>query len=209
MFMVRRLAHPLIVLWLLLSAPSVMADDARIGDVVKQRGDVTAMRDGAIKALDVGEAVFLTDRIVTGPETRVKLRLVDGTVVAIGADSEVEFTEYAIIEDDIRLSAVLSLIRGIIRATVAGGDPPAPFDIRTQAAVASVRSTDWIVEARNGKTGVFVVEGLVAVTTDQPPAAVLLEPEFGTDVEVGGEPDPPVKWAEARVDAALAETELD
>lgn len=209
MFMLRRLAHPLILLWLLISAPAALADVDRVGEVLKQRGDVTAMRDGAIKALDVGEAVFQTDRIVTGPEARVKLQLVDGTVVAIGADSEVELTEYVLIEADSRLSAVLTLIRGIIRATVTGGDPPAPFDIRTQAAVASVRSTDWIVEAKNGKTGVFVVEGLVAVTTDQPPAAVLLEPEFGTDVVVGGEPSPPVKWGEARVNAALADTELD
>ena len=171
MFMLRRLAHPLILFWLLITAPPALADVDRVGEVLKQRGSVTAMRDGAIKALDVGEPVFQTDRIVTGSEARVKLRLVDGTVVAIGADSEIELTEYAIIEADNRLNAVLSLVRGIIRATVTGGDPPAPFDIRTQAAVASVRSTDWIVEAVDGKTGVFVVEGLVAVTTDRPPAA--------------------------------------
>lgn len=209
MFMLRRLAQPLILIWISFLAPSALADVDQVGEVLKQRGSVTAMRDGTITALDIGAPVYQSDRIVTGPEARVKLELVDGTVVAIGAETEVELTEYAVIEDNNRLSAVLSLIRGIIRSTVTGGDPPAPFDIRTQAAVASVRSTEWIVEVKNGKTAVFVVEGLVAVTTDRPPAAVLLEPTFGTDVEVGGEPSPPVKWGEPRVNAALANTAIE
>lgn len=209
MFMLRPLAHTLALVWLIFFTFPAVADVDQVGEVLKQRGSVTAMRDGAIATLDVGAPIYQTDRIVTGPEARVKLQFVDGTVVAIGADTEVELTEYAVIAGNNRLSAVLSLIRGIIRSTVTGGDPPAPFDIRTQAAVASVRSTDWTVEAKNGNTAVFVVEGLVAVTTDQPPAAVLLEPEFGTDVVIGGEPTPPVKWGEPRVSAALANTALE
>ena len=68
--------------------------------------------------------------------------------------------------------------------------------------VASVRSTEWVVEATGAGTAVFSIEGPVAVLS--PLGSVTLATGDGTDVRLGAAPTQPVQWGQARVDRTLA-----
>lgn len=79
----------------------------------------------------------------------------------------------------------------------------AKFDVLTPQAIAAVRGTKWAVDAENGKTSVFVVDGRVSVARKAGRGRVVLGPGEGVDVETSG--DLVVKrWGTARVAALMA-----
>jgi len=80
--------------------------------------------------------------------------------------------------------------------------------VTTGTAIASVRSTDWVIEAKPDDTAVFVVDGRVQVVNRGQTGGVLLYPGFGTDVRPDSPPTTPKRWGQARVDSALARTRL-
>jgi hypothetical protein len=77
------------------------------------------------------------------------------------------------------------------------------FEVMTPQAIAAVRGTKWAVDAAEGKTSVFVVNGRVSVARRVGSNRVVLGPGQGVDVEATG--DLTVKrWPPARVAALLA-----
>lgn len=82
----------------------------------------------------------------------------------------------------------------------AGG---AGFQIITPRAVASVRGTEWAVDAAAKATSVFVLSGRVAVTPQGGGAGVVLHSGEGVDVSGPG-PQRAIRWGQARVAALLA-----
>ncbi len=211
--MLRRLVTLLVLLafapWLV--APALaQPEPSAVGKVVDQRGAVTVMRQDRPVALIVGAPVFRRDQIHTGAASRVKLELVDGTVLAIGSGSQLTVAEYVTDASQGRLEGAISLLLGILRATVANGSSPGAFDVESRAAVASVRSTDFVMEATDGHCAVFVVEGRVEVSQTSAGAGqgVSLDPGQGTDVETGSPPTEPKMWGQGRVDEFLARTRI-
>ncbi len=77
------------------------------------------------------------------------------------------------------------------------------LEVMTPQAIAAVRGTKWAVDAAEGKTSVFVVNGRVSVARRVGANRVVLGPGQGVDVEATG--DLTVKrWPPARVAALLA-----
>jgi hypothetical protein len=190
----------------LYAAPPAIAGPARVGEIIGQSGQATVERVNGTVGLAIGAAVYESDRIVTGPDGRIKVRFKDGTIVAVSNDSELVVADYVTDKDRDRVGAVLSLLLGILRATVAGGGAQGGFEIETRIAVASVRSTDFMVEAKGGHAAVVVLDGTVEVAGAGTGSTVILEPGEGTDVEAGAPPGTPKRWGQARVDAFLART---
>ena len=187
-----------------LGAPQVQAEDP-VAKVTALTGTVTALRGGKAVLLVREAAVFRADKIFTYHDARVKLRFADGTVVAVGADSRLIVVEY--LDEGSTAQRVLDLVQGILRATVSAVRGEERFDIRTRTAVASARSTDWMVEAKADTSAVFVIEGRVAVESRAAVAGeVVLGPGEGTDVATGQAPKAPVEWGQPRVDGFLART---
>ena len=60
------------------------------------------------------------------------------------------------------------------------------FNVVTPQAIAAVRGTKWAVDASDGKTSVFVVDGSVNVTRPAGGDEVVLKPGDGVDVEASG-----------------------
>jgi hypothetical protein len=77
------------------------------------------------------------------------------------------------------------------------------FNVITPQAIAAVRGTKWTVDAANGKTSVFVVDGSVNVTRPAGGGQVVLGPGDGVDVEATGELIIK-RWPPARVAALMA-----
>lgn len=210
-----RLGALLVLALSLTAAPAAAQGPVQIGTVVQQRGSVTVLRGADPAILRLGAPVFLGDRVVTGSQARIRIELSDRSVLAIGADSDVALTEQATDRAGNPVSNVVSLLYGIVRATVRSIGPERRFDIQTQLAVASARSTDWLVESLSDRTSVFVVDGEVSVTA-QGGGSVDLTAGLGTDViHPGGralavalDPTPPAAWSAERRDAALARTQV-
>ncbi|MEQ9641591.1 MAG: FecR domain-containing protein [Alphaproteobacteria bacterium] len=176
-----------------------------IGRVVRQAGHVVAQAGAELRALRPGAAVFVGDRIVTGADSKVAIRFAEGAELMVGPATQVALSDYVLTADRRGIRGRLSLLIGIVRTHLAGLWRDG-FEVETQAAVAALRSTDWITEATAGKAAVFVVNGVVEVTGTATADTVVLRGGDGTDVPVGGAPSAPKQWGRKRVDAVLART---
>lgn len=177
-----------------------------VGRVVDQQGRVTVWRGGESVSLAPEAPIYRTDSIRTEPAARIKLRFLDGTIVALGSETRMVVTEY--LPERTPASRLLDLIQGILRATVSATREGAGFDVRTRTAVASARSTDWVIESKAETSAVFVVEGRVVVKSIGAPDEVTLGPGEGTDVAAGSPPKEPAEWGRARVDEFLTRTSV-
>ncbi len=100
-------------------------------------------------------------RIRTGPQTRLKITCDDAIVITIGRRTEVELSRL-VGRSGSRVDTVLSLDNGILGVS-APHRTWRHFRVRTPLAIASVRSTDWIVTQTDAATAVFVDHGRVQV----------------------------------------------
>lgn len=187
------------------------ADRGAVGELVERVGAVAALRTGGSGPLAAGDPIFEQDLIVTGADGRAKIRFEDGTTLSIGSGSQLSVVEYlgpTAAESGRR--GVLSLLVGIVRAIVSPHADRPGLDIDTRVAVASVRSTDLMVESAPKGTATVSLEGEVAVTSKPPGPVetVVLTGGMGTDVSPDGPPSPPARWGDARVAGFLDRTRV-
>ncbi len=182
-------------------------ENTTVGTVVAQRGVVTAIRETGAVALHVGAAIRASDRVITAAGGRARIELADNSTLTLGENTTIDIENFTASPDRSRLAAVVSLLQGIMRAVATTARADTRFDIVTPAAIASVRSTDWIVDVGESGTAVFVFSGRVAVSGRAGPGEVVLEPGFGTSVR-DGPVKTPTRWGEARVAAIGARTDL-
>ena len=202
---ISRLGTLLLAVLFSVSSTAWAQSPARIGTVVQQAGSVTVLRGAEPAVLRLGAPIFQGDRVITGAQSRIRIELTDRSVLAIGAETDIALTEQVSDAGGNPISNAVSLLYGIVRATVLSVGPRQSFDIETQSAIASARSTDWLVEAGPDGSAVFVVDGEVSVTA-RAGGSVLLTPGLGTDVIGSAPPTAPMAWPAERRDAALART---
>jgi ferric-dicitrate binding protein FerR (iron transport regulator) len=187
------------------SSEGSAADPAvdRIGHVGALTGPATVVRDGRPSALHIDAAIYATDRVRTFDRAKLKILFEDGSRLVLGANSVVEIARYAPADDG---RGLVGLIQGAIRVLLDRAGAWREFDVETAHAVASARSTEWVVVLSPDGTAVFVVGGRVAVAAQG--RRVTLGPGQGTDVPPGAPPQPVATWGQARVDDVLARTTL-
>lgn len=180
-----------------------------IGHVELQQGGVNVERGSVRMPLWPGDPVFLDDRIFTDKDGRVKIGFVDDSVLSVGSDSEVVLDAYRFGRDGRRLHAAITLVLGIVRAVVTAGTPSSVFNVETSVAVASARSTDWLVEAGVDRSAVFVSEGRVEVAVRSGGAGAVLTPGLGIDVFAGRSVGMVKRWGAQRIAEARARTRVE
>jgi hypothetical protein len=174
-----------------------------VGRVVEQAGDAFFVREGESALLRPGEDLAAQDRVVTAADGKVVIRFDDGSLCTIGPDSELLLADLAAPQ-----GGWLDLVHGIVRLILAPGSRAAETGVRTRAAVASVRSTEFVVDAKLDHAAVFVAEGTVHVTGRLTGASVTLQAGEGTDVGLREPPTPPKRWGDKRVQDVTARTAL-
>ena len=184
------------------------ADETAPCRVARKVGGATIQHNAAIVSAETGAPVAAGDRVVTAAGGRVEIGCSDGSTIVVGEQSDVSLAIFDRAGGERRRTGLLDLLAGILRLHIPPDDSGGRIDVLTATAVASARSTHWIVDAKPGTTGVFVAEGSVAVSARDGRGAVLLQPGFGTDVPAGGVPTPPKRWGQQRVDSAMARTAL-
>ena len=188
------------------SASAAAAAPAPVGEVLALVGTATVTRESGSLPLAEGAVVFAEDRVTTGVSSRIEIGLSDGSTLTIGESSRVFLPRFA--PNPGGGNALLELLEGILRIDLMPDGVWRSFDVRTYTAVASVRSTEWVIEAKTATTGVFVVRGQVQVTDRVGRGAVLLDAGFGSDVAFGALPTPAKRWGAARAASAVARTSM-
>ena len=183
------------------------AAEAGVGRVSRRSGETAAVRGMAIVPLALGDDIFVDDIVRTGPESRLVISCTGGLQIAIGPTTELAVRTFLAGEPGGRLEMVLGLLQGIAR--LIGGTIPRglTIEVDTRTAIASVRSTEWLLESTAKGTGVLSIEGEVTVLA-LAGGQVVLQPGQGTDVPPGGPPKAPATWGEARRRDAIARTTI-
>jgi hypothetical protein len=190
------LSHGALALpFILVSIPARSAE--RVGSVEEVKGESFAELDGGRRTLDRAAPVFLGDEVVTGIAARLGMRLGRDTRVKVGEQARLKIDRFLVdAGGEMTLRSGPLLFDRPRRA-------PATVQIRSPFALIAVRGTRFFAGPSNGRFGVFVVRGSVAVTSAA--QQVILREGEGTDVVSPGTPPTPVKrWAPERVRAALA-----
>ena len=198
----------------LLSLPFILAaagvraaEPHTVGTVSRLVGTPSILRGGQQLAAARGMTLHEGDRVVTGAGGRLEITAADGSTITVGEQTTVVLTRFVAPGDAGPGQGLLDLVEGILRLNLPG--PWNCFEVITATAVASVRGTDWLIDAQGAEnTAVFVAKGSVEVQNIARTGAVLLYPGFGTDVKAGALPTTPKLWAKKRVDAALARTAI-
>jgi hypothetical protein len=192
---------PLALAWLVLLAGTTPALSDPIGRVVEQTGKVFLVHEGQVTASKTGLPVADQDRVITSPDGKILIQFDDGSLCAIGPATEVLLADLAAPR-----GGFIELVRGIVRLVLSPGARSTETGVRSRAAVASVRSTEFVVDATLDRAAVFVTKGSVQVTGRLTGASVLLGPGDGTDVELRKPPTPIHPWGEKRIHEVMSRT---
>jgi hypothetical protein len=170
-----------------------------IGDAALQRG---AARQPVRPSMPLRQG----DQLITGAGGRVEMRCPDGSSLVVGERSTVRLSIF--VTDDRPHNAAIEVLEGIVRTLLPRGHTWERFDIVTRTAVASVRSTVWIVDVKPDTTGVFVEDGGVLVSSRANQAQVYLTAGYGVDVGTQAAPLEIKVWGAARIADVQARTNL-
>jgi hypothetical protein len=156
------------------------------GGVARQRGN-QVVRSTAQKDM----AVFFRDVLETGLGGRMRARLDDGSILAVGSQSRLTVTEH----NTATQQTSLQLQYGKVRAQVVQKTrPDARFEVHTNTAVAGVLGTDLVVDAFSPiGTSVLCIEGQIEVRNADAGivGTVILNAGEITFVQQGVVPTPP------------------
>jgi hypothetical protein len=191
---------PICVGMLLVLAQPVLAQE-RTCSATQVAGEANLTHAGARSAVTVGTALAAKDVLQTGSSGRVEVACSDGTRVTLGPDTQIGLGSL-VGEQAGDASIGMSLHRGIARF-LAPVRTWGTFNVFGPVAVASVRSTEWIMETPKRGTNVFVLDGVVEVQGKRG-NTVRLAPTYGVDVAADGTMGEPKKWGAKRVADVLA-----
>jgi hypothetical protein len=183
---------------------------------VKKAGSVTGaipaetverQGQGAPAPLAVHDAVNWQDVVETQQTGRVRISLLDGSVLNVGARSTMRIVEHNPQTQQTQVELTLGRVRGQV---VKLSKPGASFQLKTQTAVIGVVGTIFVVEATATSTHVTCIEGRVAVQNINAAiqGQVQLGPGQATTVEAGAAPTAAAAATASEVQTAMQQTEV-
>jgi hypothetical protein len=194
---------------LLLYSPAGRAAGADAGTVLTFKGDCAVESGGQRSVLKLGDTVHVGDTIDVPDGAKLKLRMVDGSVLSVASGTKMTVAAFSSEGSGGKRDADLSLASGLLRAVVAPAAQGSRFEVDTATGVAAVRSTDWFVEAGAGTMRVGVLKGVVNLESRATRHGVDIPARWGSRLEAGKDPVPPRIWEESEFDRVIAATALD
>ena len=185
------------------------AAQPQAGEVLALFGQCFATTAGRRNALKPGDAVHVGDILDVSAGAKLKLRMNDGSIIALASGSRLTITNYRIGNGGERRNATLSLGQGLLRAVVSLFRAEPHFEVDTATGVAAVRSTDWFIEARPGSTQVGVLDGRVTLRSVATGREIVIPARWGARVEAGKDPVPARVWTEAEFADFIGRTNLE
>ena len=181
-----------------LLAHPVVAETRAAGQVEEVRGQVTAELSSQRRVLVPRGDVFVGDDVATAEESRAAMLLGRDTSLRLGASARVRIDRFIV-----NAGGVLTLEGGPLLLDKTPGGPTGAVQVRGSFGLITIRGTRIFVGPSNGVTGIFVVHGVITVTSRGESFA--LQTGEGTNIAGPSDrPTPPAPWGEARIRAALA-----
>jgi hypothetical protein len=157
--------------------------------------------------LKVNDEVNWQDLVKTQNTGRVRIALLDGSTLNVGARSEMRIVQHNAQSQQTQVELTLGKMRTqVIKLT----KPGASFEVKTQTAVIGVVGTTFIVNAGPNSTSVTCIDGVVTVQNVNPaiPGKVSLNSNQTTTVAAGAAPTAPVTASFAQMQTQLADTDV-
>lgn len=152
-------------------------------------------RGGARQPLAPGMELKAGDRITTGANSRILMRMAEGSQVKLGEGAIFSFESLGQRQENRQtmLSAVFDLARGAFRFTTDASARLASrreVDIRISTVTAGIRGTDLWGKSAGDRDIVCLIEGRVAVQREAEPPVNLDQPmQFYIAPKANGRPD--------------------
>lgn len=168
------------------------------------RGQIARMAETLPAEVDAD--VFWNDIVQTSERGRVRITLLDTSVLNIGPQA----TFRVVTHDEATGQSELYLMTGKMRAWVKKGGDEQKFTVKTDAAVIGVIGTDFFVDAKSDETTVVVYEGSVRVRSSDPDVDGETRVNAGEALTVRkGEPPGPARPAALQeLEDALRDTDV-
>ena len=195
--------------WVLLLLGSNLAAGAErpaVGTVDRLQGDAKAVYGDDSRRLRVRVAVRQDDLLVVAAGSRLRIELLDGTVLNLGANAELLLDEFVYQPTQGVGAMTLRALRGAVEfiGGLIGRTPEAEVNVVLPVAILGVRGTRFWGGVIDDNYAVFVAEGVVSVRNRG--GAVVLGPGEGTTLyDVQQAPTPPKQWGQAKIERALGQ----
>jgi hypothetical protein len=200
------------LLTLLLSAVAQAQDGKSIGHVTGLEGKVTVLPQGKFtpEILALRRSVFQEDIIETDRASKVRITLIDATVISLGEQSRLELRQFSHEARHQTRAGRLAITLGVFRAILKEMLPPSTFEVTTPTAIAAIRGTDLMGEVSSNSTAIVVLDGTVGVVNIRPTVLdqAVLTAGMGTTVTSDQPPSAPTRWSESRIEALRRVTTL-
>lgn len=184
----------------------------RVGTIVALEGTAYVLHVGhtASAYVSVQSPVYPGDIIQTGTASKIRLALLDGTVLTLGEQGTLRLTEFVYAPARPTRTTVLTIARGIFRVVAETLFPGARVEVTTPTAIAAIRGTDWMGEVKAESTAIVALQGRVAISHVRPEirGTVILTPGMGTTVTTDQPPTPPDRWHEPMINTLREATAL-
>lgn len=152
-------------------APLQAQETVFIGAVTFQAGDTRLERSGKIIAITKGQQLLVGDRLLTGPDGHVHVRMVDNGFISVRPSARFHIQAYTYSPNEPTANRIgLLLESGVVR-TISGKAGEAARDhyrFNTPLAAIGLRGTDYTVQALPDATRVSVVKGAVTLSAFGP-----------------------------------------
>lgn len=154
-------------------------------------GDVQVQTfNGVWRSVQSGESIQTGDQIRVGINSSARLQFADASELVMQPQTWVVMDTLSTYAGGYMADTQLRLRSGRVEVHAnPQGRKGQRFDVTTPAAVASVRGTQFVVEAQDTRTVQLTNEGQVDLKTSQ--GKVLVQEGFGSAVKLGENPTPP------------------
>ena len=208
-----RALYPLLLLFLSacaeLPGQGLFGEASGIGVVEAMTGDPLVFRGNSPFHVEVGVLVEVRDIVRTGEADAIRLRLADGSRLALGANAELVLLEYS---NDAPKQARLSLSQGSMRVLIKDflRREGSSFVVLSPLATVEPAAGDfWMGDlfADDQLDVVLLTPGELEISNAFG-RAVLMEEKQGTTVIFGRVPGEPEAWPEEEIESVLESTRL-
>lgn len=135
------------------------------GKTLIAKGNVKANAEDSSRTLKRKSVIFDTDMITTGDNSKAQLRMLDGGMIALKENSELQISDYRFADENGKGSVVMELVKGGLRSVTGAikaenGD----YNLKTPTGSIGVRGTHYEVELIDGDMFIAVWDGAIDVT---------------------------------------------
>jgi len=156
----------LVFLLLISNIGSAENKDKKVGFISDVEGEASIINASGEKKCGLGLYVEVGDRIITQNNARIKIMMLDDSLLTIAPKTEFVIDDYLVDTNKKSRRSLIGIIRGKIMFYVnkAFSNPDSKFEVKTKTSIAGVRGTKFFYECEESDF-VGVLEGEVELSS--------------------------------------------